>query len=60
MQQAAADEALKDGAHAIDRLMAIADGPPPPPGVNLTPLVTAAGKIVQTAVDTARLQAGGK
>lgn len=60
LQVAAAQEAVKDGAHAIDRLMAIADGPPPPPGVNITPLVSAASKVATTAVDTARLQAGGK
>jgi hypothetical protein len=60
LQQAAAQEAIKDGAHAIDRLQQISDGPPPPPGVNMTPLVTAASKIAQVAVDTARLQAGGK
>ena len=60
LEQAAAEMAVKDGAEAVNRLMAIAEGPPPPPGVNMTPQVSAAGKVAQIAVDTARLQQGGQ
>ena len=57
---AAAQAAIQDGARAINDLITIAEGPDPEPGVNITPKVTAAAKVAQTAVDAAKLQAGGK
>lgn len=60
LQQAAAQEAIKDGARAVTDLISIAEGPDPAQGVNITPKVTAAAKVAQIAIDAQRLQAGGK
>ncbi|MGA8727381.1 MAG: hypothetical protein WB608_01415 [Terracidiphilus sp.] len=54
MEQAAQAMILKDGAEAVTRLQQLSEMPPQPPGVNITPQVTASYDIVKAALDAAK------
>jgi hypothetical protein len=59
-EQAAQALLLKDAAEMVQREVELAKMPPQPPGVNITPQVSASKNVVQQAVDAAKLKAGGK
>jgi hypothetical protein len=60
VEQAAQALLLKDAAAMVNREVELANMPPQPPGVNITPQVSASANVVKQAVDAARLKAGGK
>lgn len=53
-EQAAQALLLKDAAEMVQREVDLANMPPQPPGVNVTPMVTAAGNVVKQAIDAAK------
>lgn len=50
-EKAALDMITQDGARAVQRLQQLSEMPPQPPGVNVTPQVTASYDIVRSALD---------
>jgi len=50
----------QDGAQAVQRLQELSEMPPQPPGVNITPQVSAANDIAKAALDAQKAAKAGK
>jgi hypothetical protein len=59
-EEAAKKLLMQDGAEAVQRMQQLSEMPPQPPGVNVTPQVTATGKIIDAALKLAQAQAKGQ
>ena len=59
-EQAALALVNQDGARAVQRLQELSEMPPQPPGVNITPQVTASYDIAKAALDANKAAKQGK